>query len=54
MAVYRSSSRGNTTGAVVIDDGTNYNVKVGSFTLFKIRKSDGQLLISAGLDTDSF
>ena len=52
MAVYRSSSKGNTTGMTVVDDGTNYDVKVGSITLFKIRKSDNQLLLDASVDAD--
>ena len=36
------------------DDGTDIIVKAGSIILFKIRKSDNQLLLDAGVDTDAF
>jgi len=34
------------------DDGSYITVSVGAVKLFKIRKSDGQLLIAGGLDAD--
>jgi len=36
----------------VTDDGTYYIVQHGSVKLYKIRKSDGQLLIAGGVTTD--
>ena len=34
------------------DDGTYIKVSYGTTDLFKIRKSDGQLFIAAGVNTD--
>ena len=40
-------------GLTVTDDGTYYVfITNGGDRLFKVRKSDGQLLIEGGLDTD--
>lgn len=52
MAVYRTSTRGNTAGLQVIDNGTNYLIKIGGTTLFGIRKSDFQILSIAAFDSD--
>ena len=38
----------------VTDDGTNYIISYSGTTLFKIRKSDNQLLLDAGVDTDAY
>jgi len=54
MGVYRSSARGNTSGLSLFDDGTDYCFRHGSTDLFKIRKSDNQLLLDNGVDTDAF
>jgi len=35
------------------DDGTYISVLAGATTLLKYRKSDGQILIKGGLDTDT-
>ena len=34
------------------DDGSYITVSVGAVKLFKIRKSDGQLLLAGGVDVD--
>lgn len=34
------------------DDGTYISVKAGTTILFKYRKSDKQIIVSSGLDTD--
>ena len=52
MTVYRAATGSNTSGSPIIDDGTNYLYKVGSTTLFGIRKSDNQMLGQAGFDAD--
>lgn len=52
MAVYRSSSKGNTGGLTAVDDGTNYDFAIGSTKLWSVRKSDQQLLLAAGVTTD--
>lgn len=36
----------------VTDDGTYYIFKIGAIEIFKVRKSDKQFLVSAGVDTD--
>lgn len=54
MVVYRSSSKGNTNGVSVVDDGTYYTFVVAGSTRYKVRKSDGQFLIPEGIDTDAF
>ena len=54
MAVYRSSAKGNTSGLSLFDDGTYYCFRIGSTNLYKIRKSDNQLMLDAGVDTDAF
>ena len=54
MAVYRSSSKGNTNGVHVVDDGTDLVFSVGGSARFKIRKSDNQLLLDAGVSADDF
>ena len=38
----------------IYDDGTNFNVKTGTTTIAKFRKSDNQLLLDAGVDADGF
>ena len=37
-----------------IDDGTNYVIYCDGTAVMKIRKSDNQLLLDAGVDTDAF
>lgn len=37
-----------------IDDGTNISIVVGSITILKYRKSDGQILFDAGSDADAY
>ena len=36
----------------VVDDGTYWIFYGGSSKIFKVRKSDGQLLLAGGVDTD--
>ena len=36
----------------VVDDGTNYDIQVLGTTVLSVRKSDKQLLVSAGVSTD--
>lgn len=36
----------------VVDDGSNYDFKVAGVTQFSIRKSDKQLLLAGGVNTD--
>jgi len=36
----------------IVDDGTYYIFQIASVKLMKIRKSDNQLLLGAGVDTD--
>jgi len=45
---------GSAGSLTVDDDGTYYNFKVGGTTLFKIRKSDNQLILDAGVSADGF
>lgn len=40
------------SGLSVVDDGTNFVISANGIVILKIRKSDKQLLISAGMDTD--
>lgn len=44
----------NPPNIYTIDDGTNISIMVGSITILKYRKSDGQLLMDAGYDTDAY
>jgi len=39
-------------GLSASDDGTYIKISYGATDLLKVRKSDGQLLIAGGLDTD--
>ena len=38
----------------VKDDGTNFNVYFGNTLVFKIRKTDNQLLLQNGVDADAY
>ena len=40
------------SGVKATDDGTYIKLTFGSTDLLKIRKSDGQLLVAGGVDTD--
>ena len=42
----------NPSGVDVTDDGTNLDFSYGGVKYFSFRKSDGQMLVSAGIDTD--
>lgn len=41
-------------GLYVTDDGTNINVYTSGTLRAKFRKSDNQLLLDAGVDSDAF
>lgn len=45
---------GGTDGFVVTDDGTNLIVSRSGVTVFKIRKSDNQLLLDSGITDEAF
>lgn len=36
------------------DDGTNISITIGSSTILKYRKSDGQILVDAGVESDAY
>ncbi len=40
------------TSLKAIDDGTNITLEIGGTKLFRFRKSDNQLQVQAGIDTD--
>ena len=53
MTVYLMTGNSGSSSSI-FDDGTNYVFKVGSTHLFKVRKSDNQLLLDAGSTDDAF
>jgi len=50
--IHLALSADDTLKLTVTDDGTYYAMSYSGTTLFKIRKSDKQLLLAAGVDTD--
>ncbi len=43
----------NPNGMIADDDGTYVTVSYGATKLYRIRKSDGQMQVEAGYDTDT-
>ena len=42
----------NPSGPICIDDGTNITVSYEGTDMYRIRKSDGQMQIAGGYDSD--
>ncbi len=42
----------NPSGMIGVDDGTYITISYASTKLYRIRKSDGQMQVEAGYDTD--
>lgn len=43
----------NPSGMIGVDDGTFITISYADTKLYRIRKSDGQMQLSAGVDTDT-